>query len=59
MAAGKTGRQLHDLFPDGSVIIAFAFMIGIFMLLPNLIADFSTNLMGYDTSTGRGGWQCH
>ncbi|NLM74692.1 MAG: DUF1385 domain-containing protein [Clostridiaceae bacterium] len=52
----KLGDNYMTFFLYGSVIIAFAFMIGIFMLLPNLIADFSTNLMGYDTSTGRGGF---
>ncbi|NMA66887.1 MAG: DUF1385 domain-containing protein [Clostridiaceae bacterium] len=52
----KLGDNYMTFFLYGSVAIAFVFMIGVFMLLPNFIADLTTNLIGYDTSTGRGGF---
>jgi len=52
----KLGENYMTYFLYGSVLIAVAFMIGVFMLLPNLIADLFTGLIGYDTSTGAGGF---
>lgn len=38
----------------GSVVIALALGIGLFMLLPNLIAEFVCNLFTFDKTTGTG-----
>ncbi len=50
----KLGDNYMSYLLYSSVVIALAFGIGLFMLLPNIIAGFTTDLMRLDTATGPG-----
>ena len=50
----KLGANYVTYLLYSSVVIALAFGIGLFMLLPNLIADFFSNFLSFDKTTGGG-----
>lgn len=50
----KLGSNYMTYLLYSSVVIALAFGIGLFMLLPNLIADFFSNFLSFDKKTGSG-----
>lgn len=50
----KLGENYMTYLLYSSLVIALAFGIGIFILLPNLIADFFAGLTGIDKTTGIG-----
>lgn len=50
----KLGKNYMNYLLYSSVVIAVVFGIGIFMLLPNIIADFCADLFRLDTLTGGG-----
>ncbi len=50
----KLGANYMTYLLYSSVVIALVFGIGLFMLLPNLIADFFSNFLSFDKKTGSG-----